>query len=283
MMKFRAVLLRPKGPLTGIPKADTLFGAIASAVAVLYDKKAVEELVDAFKAGARISSAFPYFKDTYYLPKPLSVELVDFEMEYEEAKRIRRAKYLDVENFERVLRLEPFEAPEVNVHSRVSVPRVVLDRVTSDSALYFWDEVRFMDGAGIYFLYSGPDDVFRDYIEPAVRLLGDTGVGGKSTWGFGLFEPEFSRLNIDAPVSEYQVTLSNAMPTKKPVLWRLFRKGGWSFGRRKPKMTFIEEGSVVKNDPGRFEELDLGLPFRVYVYGLTFPVPVNLPDMEGLK
>ncbi|WP_048058264.1 type III-A CRISPR-associated RAMP protein Csm4 [Pyrococcus yayanosii] len=282
-MEFRAILLRPKGPLTEIPKADTLFGAIASAVAVLYDNKAVEKLVDAFKGGARISSAFPYFNDTFYLPKPLSVELVDFGKEYGEAKRIRRAKYLDVRNFERALRLEPFEAPEMNVYEKVSIPRVVLDRVTNDSALYFWDEVRFREGAGLYFLYSGPDDVFRDYIEPAVRLLGDTGIGGKSTWGFGLFEPEFSKLKIDAPDSEYEVTLSNALPTKKPVLWRIFRKGGWSFERRKPKMTFIEEGSVVKNDPGRFEELDLGLSFRVHIYGLTFPVPTLLPDMEGLK
>ncbi|WP_456422690.1 type III-A CRISPR-associated RAMP protein Csm4 [Thermococcus sp.] len=282
-MEFRAILLRPKGPLTEIPRADTLFGAIASAVAVLNGGNAVEELVNAFKAGARISSAFPYFKDAYYLPKPFSVELVDFEMEYEEAKRIRRAKYLDVRNFERALRLEPFEAPDINVHKKVSVPRVVLDRVTSDSALYFWDEVRFRDDAGLYFLYSGPDGVFMDYIEPAVRLLGDSGIGGKSTWGFGLFEPEFSRLKIKAPTSDYEVTLSNALPTKKPVLWRLFRKGGWSFGRRKPKMTFIEEGSVVKNDPGRFEELDLGLPFKVHIYGLTFPVPAILPDMEGLK
>ena len=282
-MEFRAILLRPKGPLTEIPGADTLFGAITSAVAMLYDNKAVEELVDAFKAGARISSAFPYFNDTFYLPKPLSVELMDFDVEYEEAKRIRRARYLDVKNFERALRLEPFEAPEMNFHARASIPRVVLDRVTNDSALYFWDEVRFREGAGLYFLYSGPDDVFRSYIESAVRLLGDTGIGGKSTWGFGLFEPEFSRLKIDAPGSEYRVTLSNALPTKKPVLWRIFRKGGWSFEKRKPKLTFIEEGSIVKNDPGRFEELDLGLPFRVYIYGLTFPVPAILPDMEGLK
>ncbi|WP_456420440.1 type III-A CRISPR-associated RAMP protein Csm4 [Thermococcus sp.] len=282
-MEFRAILLRPKGPLTEIPKADTLFGAIASAVAMLYDNRAVEELVDAFKAGARISSAFPYLNDTFYLPKPLSVELMDFEVKYEEAKRIRRARYLDVKNFERALRLEPFEVPEINVHAKVSVPRVVLDRVTSESALYFWDEVRFREGAGLYFLYSGPDDVFKDYIEPAVRLLGDTGIGGKSTWGFGLFEPEFSRLKIDAPGGEYEVTLSNALPTKKPLLWRLFKKGGWSYGERKPKLTFIAEGSIVKNDPGRFEELDLGLPFKVHIYGLTFPVPAVLPDMGGSK
>lgn len=287
MVEFRTILLKPKGPLTEIPKADTLFGAMASATALLEGSGAVEELVEAFREGARISSSFPYFKDTYYLPKPMTVELMDLreEGEYEKLKKIKRARYLDVKNFERVLRLEPFEVPEMSVHAKVSVPRVVLDRVTSNSALYFWDEVRFGDGAGLYFLYSGPDDVFKDYVKPAIRLLADTGIGGKSTWGFGLFEPEFSSLKIDAPESEYRVTLSNALPTETPVLWRLFRKGGWSLakgrGERRPKLTFIEEGSVIKEDPGRFEELDLGLPYRVYVYGLTFPIPVLIPALEG--
>ena len=38
-----------------------------------------------------------------------------------------------------------------------------------------------------------------------------------------------------------------------------------------------EEGSIVRDDDGRFESLELGLPFRVYVYGMTFPVPTLLP------
>ncbi len=46
-------------------------------------------------------------------------------------------------------------------------------------------------------------------------------------------------------------------------------------------MTFISEGSVVRDDGGRFESLELGLPFRVYVYGLTFPIPTLIP--EGLE
>jgi len=280
MVEFRAVLLRPVGPFREIPRADTLFGAIANAVSTLDGTGAVEELVMAFKNGARISSAFPYLGDTFYLPKPLTAELMDFS-DPAKAKKIKRARYLDLKNFEKALKLEPFEVPDVEPYTLIDVPKVSLDRVTQDSDLYFWEEIRFKDGAGLYFLYKGPDSVFKEFIEPAVRFLSDTGIGGKATWGSGLFEPSFGRVKINAPQSPYAVTLSNALPSKRPVLWNLLKKGGWSFGRRKPKMRFILEGSIVKDDPGRFERLDLALPFPVYVYGLTFQVPALLP--EGLE
>jgi len=281
MVTFIGVKLKLRGPLTELPRADTLFGAIANAVSLLEGKKAVEELVDAFREGARISSAFPYLGRSAYLPKPLTAELIDIGEDLMKMKKVKKATYLDLKNFERVLKLQPFEVPEGKTHVVEDVPKVVLDRVTQDSSIYFWEEVKFREDAGLYFLYSGPDDVFRDFIEPAVRLLGDTGLSGKSTWGFGLFEPDFGRFSMETPESPYSVTLSNAMPTKTPILWRILRKGGWSRGRRKPKMTFIAEGSVVKGDSGRFERLSLGLPFDVYVYGLTFPVPTLLP--EGLE
>jgi len=278
-VKFRAVFLRPKGSFREIPHADTLFGAMASAISLLQGSEAVGEFIKAFKEEARISSAFPYMEDSLYLPKPLTVELLEFE-DITVMKRIKKARYLDLENFERALRLEPFEVPEGEPYAARSVPRVALDRVTEDSSLYFWDEIRFRDDAGLYFLYQGPDDIYRKFVKPAIRLLGDTGIGGKATWGFGLFEPSFGHVEIKAPESPHGVTLSNALPTKSPLLWALLKKGGWSFGRRKPKITFIAEGSVVEGDPGRVGSLDVGLPFTVHVYGRTFPVPAIVP--EGL-
>ncbi|WP_297504500.1 type III-A CRISPR-associated RAMP protein Csm4 [Thermococcus sp.] len=288
-LEFRAIKIIPKGPFTEIPGSDTLFGAIGTAVATLFGREAVEELVEGFKAGARISSAFPFEADTYYLPKPLTVELaldgilkdLPKDERYIRMKTLRKVSYLDVENFEKALRLEPFGGASELPYRIVDVPRVSLDRVTKNSSLYFWEEIRFKPGAGLYFLYSGSDGVFRDFILPAVRYLGDTGLGGKSTWGFGLFDVEATVMRLNAPESPYTVILSSALPTKRPILWKLARKGGWSYGRRKPKLNFIAEGSVVENDPGRIEAIDLGLPHQVYVYGLTFPVPANVP--EGLK
>ncbi|WP_461863429.1 type III-A CRISPR-associated RAMP protein Csm4 [Thermococcus sp.] len=289
MPEFATAKLKLLGPIREIPKASTLFGAIGNAISAILGGDEVEGLVEAFRGGARISSAFPFTEDEYYLPKPLSVEPVlngiltelGEKESYIKAKRLRKAKYLDIENFEKAIHLLPFEAPDELPFSRVDMPKVLLDRVTGSSSLYFWDEIRFEMDSGVYFLYSGPERAFRRYIEPALRYLADTGIGGKSTWGSGLFEVSFGRVRINSPKSEYMVTLSNTLPSEKPVLWRIFRRGGWSAGKRKPKMTFIEEGSVIRNDPGRIEELDIGLSYPIYVYGLSFPVPTKVP--EGLE
>ncbi|MFA4661589.1 type III-A CRISPR-associated RAMP protein Csm4 [Pyrococcus kukulkanii] len=279
-MEFRVIKLRLKGPLTEIPHADTLFGSIASALSLLFGEEAIEELVKTFMEGARISSAFPFKGNIYYLPKPLVLNLLDSDYTTD-LKQLKRARFLDITNFKKAIFFEgndkievPFSLPYVEV----SVPRAGVDRVNSNSSLFFWNEVRFEEDAGIYFLYSGPNRTFKEKIKPAIRLLADSGISGKGTWGFGLFEPEFEKLRLKLPESQYSVTLSNVIPTKTPILWKILRKGGWSFGKRKPKIAFLTEGSIIKNDPGKFEVVDLGLPHTVYIYGMSFSIPIKLPE-----
>ncbi|WP_297420268.1 type III-A CRISPR-associated RAMP protein Csm4 [Thermococcus sp.] len=286
-LKFKAIKLFPRGPIRELPRADTIFGAIGTAVATLFGGNAVDGLVQGFKESARISSAFPFEGSTYYFPKPLSVGVLNFdellkdlpkEERHTREKEIKKSRYLDLENFERALKLEPFDVPKGLPFRRVDVPRVALDRVTNDSNLYFWDEMRFRESSGFYFLYSGDEGIFNDYILPALRYLGDTGIGGKTTWGFGLFDFKVDTVEMNVPDSPCSATLSNTLPTKTPVLWSLVRKGGWSSGRRKPKLNFIAEGSIVADDPGRIVSIDIGLSHEVNVYGLTFPIPAEVPD-----
>ncbi|ALV63518.1 CRISPR-associated RAMP protein, Csm4 family [Thermococcus sp. 2319x1] len=283
-MKFKAIKLKLRGPLTEIPHADTLFGAMATAVGVLYGKEAIDEFAERFQRGARISSAFPYEGEKLFLPKPLSAEYWLSTLPEEKIKgipnfkRLKSAKYLSLGEFEKALRLEQFTYAELPF-KRVELPRVALDRVTSNSALYFWEEIRFKPNTGIYFLYQGDGETLKGYILPALRYLGDTGIGGKGTWGYGLFDIEVEDVEISVPRGEAFVTLSNTLPSETPLLWRLFRKGGWSPWGRKPKLSFIEEGSIIGNDSGKIETLTVGGK-GIYVYGLSFPLPAKLP--EGL-
>ncbi|WP_456451321.1 type III-A CRISPR-associated RAMP protein Csm4 [Palaeococcus sp. (in: euryarchaeotes)] len=284
MAKFKLIKLRPKGPFTGIPHADTLFGAISNALGMLYDGKTIEEFVKFFQSEeALISSAFPYSKKELLLPKPLTVELALRTLfpDYAMRKSVKKAKYLAISEFEKAIRLEPFEVIENLPYKTVDLPKVILDRVTQSSSIYYWEQVAFGENSGLFFLYSGREEVFRDYIKPAMKLLGDTGIGGKSTWGLGLFEPEFGEIEIKTPKSEYFVTLSNAVPNKKPMMWNLLRKGGWSMGKRKPKITFIAEGSIVKKDDGKILSFDMGLGHPVYIYGKVFPIAVRVPEGLG--
>lgn len=278
-MELKAIKLKLKGPLTEIPHADTLFGAMATAIGVLHGKEAIDEFAERFQGGARISSAFPHDGERLFLPKPLSADLwLSGLRDIPNLKRLKSAKYLTLEDFERALNLELFTYTEVP-YKVAETPKVALDRITNNSSLYFWEEVRFKPNAGVYFLYQGDEKTLKEYIKPALRYLGDSGLGGKGTWGYGIFEFEVEEIRINAPKSGAFVTLSNTLPTKTPVLWKLLRKGGWTSWGRKPKVNFIEEGSIIENDPGRMEKLTVGGK-EIYVYGFSFPVPAKLP--EGL-
>ncbi|KUK03946.1 MAG: CRISPR-associated protein Csm4 [Thermococcaceae archaeon] len=278
-MELKAIKLKLRGPLTGIPHADTLFGAMATAIGALYGGGAIGEFAELFQRGARISSAFPYDGETLFLPKPLTADLWLYGREnIPDLKRLKSAKYLTLEDFERALNLEPFAYTEMP-YKIVEMPKVALDRMTNNSSLYFWEEVRFKPNAGVYFFYQGDEKMLKEFIEPALRYLGDSGLGGKGTWGYGIFDFEIEEIEIKVPQGEAFVTLSNTLPTKTPLLWRLLRKGGWTSWGRKPKMNFVEEGSIIEDDPGRMEKLTVGGK-DIYVYGFSFPIPAKLP--EGL-
>jgi len=278
---FKVVKLSPKGPFKEIPRATTIFGAIANAIKTLYEREEVEKFIEEFRKKGKISSAFPYHKDTYFLPIPLSVELTlfqIFEEDISKVKEVRAKGYIPLEDFERAIRLEKFEAREELPYKKVEIPKVSLDRVSQDSSLYFWDAITFKEDSGLYFLYDGPKDLFEKYIVPAVAFLGDHGIGGKGTWGFGLFVPEFESISIDEPQGDGFATLSPTYP-KNPnslILWRIEKLGGWSEGKRKPKIPMVTEGSVLR-DPGDLVELDLGLSYKVYVNGKSFPIQVEVP------
>lgn len=273
----------PRGYFKEIPTADTIFGAIANMVVEIFGNEGLEDLIRTFReSDAALSSAFPYDDRTFYFPKPLGIELWSLHLsskeDYEYFKALKKAKYLSLKDFKKAINNEKFEIPEELPIKEFDVPRVALDRVTKASTIFYEKRIAFHNG-GLYFLYKGPKEAFEEYIKPAVRLLGDTGIGGNSTQGLGIFEPEFTEISINAPESEYAVTLSNAVVDRENlVLWDLFIKGGWTKTKRKPKITFIREGSIVRfQDPGELIEMDLGIGYSIYVHAKTFPVPILIP------
>ncbi|BAA29235.1 284aa long hypothetical protein [Pyrococcus horikoshii OT3] len=277
------VKLKPKGPFTRIPRATTIFGAISNAIRLLYGRKEVEKFIAGFiNDDAKITSAFPYDGETYFLPKPLSVDLVVktlFETKKEDVKKVKKKDYIPLESFEKALRLEEFEVKELP-YKVIELPKVSLDRVSNDSSLYFWDLVTFKENSGLYFLYDGSNKLFEKYIVPAMRLLEDQGIGGKGTWGYGLFEVEIEELEIEEPRENSYVTLSPFVPENETslILWKIVKLGGWSQGKRRPKIPMVVEGSLSREDRGKMITLDLSLSYPVYVYARSFLVRASLPE-----
>ncbi|MFA4646397.1 type III-A CRISPR-associated RAMP protein Csm4 [Pyrococcus kukulkanii] len=281
MGKYLAIKMIPKGPIREIPKATTLFGAIANAVREIYGSDETEKFIREFSEKAKISSAFPYLGEEYFLPFPLNAEASLYEIFKGDISKIKEARekpYIPLDAFEKAIRLQEFTVKDLP-YKKVEIPKVSLDRVSQDSSIYFWDAVVFKENGGLYFLYDGPKDIFEKYIVPAMNFLGDHGIGGKRTWGYGLFVPEITEVYIDEPQGNAFVTLSPMYPRNENslILWKVEKIGGWSWGRRKPKVPMVLEGSVIRDDPGKMIELDLGLPFKVYVNGKAFPVRTEAP------
>ncbi|AFK21709.1 type III-A CRISPR-associated RAMP protein Csm4 [Pyrococcus sp. ST04] len=296
-MKFKVVKLYPKGPFRNIPRSTTLFGALANAVAYLYGEDEISAFIKGFSE-ARISSLFPFSQETYFLPKPLTfdINLAKLARRYLkgecgskcfkdrernraliELKKIKGKKFVPLEYFEKTINGEEVSIKKYPEPYRlVEVPKVSLDRVTANSSIYFWDGIAFKENSGLYFLYKGSKEFFEKYIVPAISFLGDHGIGGKATWGYGLFRAEIDELEIRTPSGDSFVTLSLTYPSNPASLkyWKIEKVGGWTLGKRKPKIPFVVEGSILDEDPGKMIELNLGR--KIYVYGLSFLIPTKI-------
>jgi len=285
-LTFNAIKMIPKSSFKDLPTADTIFSGIANAVKTLFGSSELEFLIKSFEATATISSAFPYESETYYFPKPLNTDLWLFkklkesneEDWYSKFKDLKHVKYLPLEEFTKALHGELFKIPPTIPTKKINMPKVALDRVTQASDMYYIDMLLVKPGSGLYFLYIGPEELFENYLIPAIKLLGDTGLGGKSTWGIGTFNPKFEKISISTPESEYAVTLSNAVVEKESLLfWKFKPKGGWSGLRRKPKIHFIAEGSIIKrSEKGKLLRLDGLREHPVYVHAKTSPIPIEV-------
>ncbi|ACX73081.1 CRISPR-associated RAMP protein, Csm4 family [Methanocaldococcus vulcanius M7] len=285
--------------------SDTIFGAICNAL----DRLGVDvkDFVKNHGEDFVISSGFPYVKDKLYFPKPLNVDKLISkkfnenanEETYKKLKKFKKMKFFDKKMFEAVINrdeemidsiLDEIEDEEDYGYKIFDLPKVVLDRVTVDSQIYYLTMARFEEDCGIYFLYRGNKKVFKNYIEPAIRLLEDEGIGGKRSWGLGLFNAKIEDFKLNVPKNgNYYLTLSLMYVDNPKILerWNFVYRKGWIFTRygkphRKPLITMISEGSIVKEnysgeiiDLDGFWEISKEVGHKVFVNGRGFLIPIK--------
>jgi len=250
--------------------SDTLFSAIANALVDLNED--LEDFVERVRKGElKISSAFPFEKDEYYLPAPVKP--------YE--KKVE--PFVTKEVFENLLSSNEVDRMEKDMpYKEFELPKVAVDRVTANTSIYYVSLLKFKDG-GFYFLVDGKT---RE-IEIALKYLADEGIGGKRTWGLGRFEFEFEDFNFKTPKnSNAFVTLSVVFPQnlESIVFWKPIIRGGWTLkGKqiRKPRIIMVSEGSVFSGEEhGRVVDLDefvegfsAKVGHKVFINGKSFLIP----------
>lgn len=286
--------------------SDTLFSGIINCMGLLYGRKVVDEVIDKYieeQPPFKISSAFLYRQEDYFVPRPYSLDLSSI-LDYKKAKKIKFLSLDFLMKFNEVesppLQQELYVSPEGVLYSKsraqdfvsnVERPRVVLDRSSSRSEIYYINNCYFAEDAGLWFFLDILEEGFEEKIKASIKLLGDEGLGGERTYGLGLFEacikeaPELKPFRFDAylllslfyPRSEEKVA-------EKVVSYGLVERAGYVYspyemGVRKKKVRMFNEGSVFTDEPagsvadvtpGGFEN------HRVVRYGLAYSLPVFL-------
>ncbi|HEY8401191.1 MAG TPA: type III-A CRISPR-associated RAMP protein Csm4 [Cytophagaceae bacterium] len=244
----------------------------------------------------KITSAFPFVDDVYYLPKP-GIRPPGFdksEIASEYIKEIKSASFIPLDifekwihgerfNFEALIKSQDVLRKNINVNVR---PRIAVDRLSGDTNLYFGGGTFFRKGrAGLYFLVQCDGRQWK-VIKEIFNLLQEEGIGGEKSSGYGKFRAEFIE-KFDLPSvddGKYYVSLSLYYPScpeelnGAPVSYQLIQRSGWSIieGEHvlQKKVLMFAEGSVFyKKVEGKIVDVS---PVRsahpVYKYGKAFLV-----------
>jgi CRISPR-associated protein Csm4 len=186
---------------------------------------------------------------------------------------------------------------DVRLWEQGTAPRVTVDRVTNRSQVYAAGRLSFAPGCGLFFLVDYEDVGLRSRVEQALRVLGDTGIGGERSSGHGQFELEIvERFQLGEPSSEASdafTTLATYWPTEPEVMagilddasYGLVNRRGWlaspeGMNLRRRGVRMLTEGSVTLRAPAgalaEVKPLDpapaVNVSHDVWRYGIAFPV-----------
>ncbi|MDD5268112.1 MAG: type III-A CRISPR-associated RAMP protein Csm4 [Methylococcales bacterium] len=193
--------------------SDTLSAALLSAWALL---EPLNIEARAKNPPFKVSSAFPFFKQHYFLPRAICTQTVKLqESQRQHAKLIRKLQWLELplwkksfqENWLKAIIADTkshneqrikqnclvFEhpVPELNqLWLEEERPRLAMDRITNSSSegqLFHLSRVWFNSEGGLYFLAKFANEQ-KSGFEAALSLLGDSGIGADRSNGNGFFK-----------------------------------------------------------------------------------------------
>jgi CRISPR-associated protein Csm4 len=228
--------------LGGLPRSDTLFGALCWGIRWTHGEPALLGFLEACDRGDPpfvLSSVFPFAEGekepVYYLPRPLHWPAAPPGRDLESlsrAKRVRRVAYCSQSVFIQVVSgrppaLESLDDPgdgclaapgeAVPALQDVDVDRNAINRVTGavqEGRLFFGQETGIARG-GAYFMIRMRDAAARPLVDAALRFMEDRGIGGDASVGRGQVRVavEEGDLLPESPTAPRHVTLSLLHPS----------------------------------------------------------------------
>ncbi len=272
--------------------SDTLKAALYYLALELFGPWQAEQNIEWQNKLAQISSAFPFYKDQFFFPKPfirLPFEIAESTPDISYHKKFKNLQFLDQYAMQYVLLnpqtsikipLNAFSKDELFLtlssqnsepikplfkfaeyqRASISVSEVNHEMVQM-SVPYYTQSLQFMPEAGLYCLLN--PNVYNKEIESVFRLLGDNGLGGDRTYGWGTFDFEYipSAVSFEYPENtNFAINLSLYCPTIEEVQQGILQNANYDFikcggyisstthkywaGKRKKSVYMFKEGSL---------------------------------------
>lgn len=223
--------------------SDTIFSAIINMYSLVYGLKDTEKFLQkVIKENVfQCSSAFPLVDNIYFVPKPIG-----YKLGFDEPKKEKKIQFIDVSllysgrNVDKgwIEKITQCLADAIKVDEK---PRVSVDRITSSSNIYYMAAIDIYYKAAKevgknvnYWLFIDVSEEYDERIKTAIKVLGDEGIGGERTYGYGQFVPEFVVDNQEYSGNKY-LLLSVCKPEESEVKnistsgYKIIRRGGYAY------------------------------------------------------
>jgi len=282
--------------------SDTLSAAILATWALIWPDQIAEQ---AQQPSFRISSAFPFYRDCYFLPRVLSSQAIRLPSDkLKDAKKLKKIQWLD-SNLWRESLTDPSWAERIDLKNGVcqSVlaststklpeklwveeerPRLAIDRIdnqAAESLIFNFSRIWLDKKGGLYFLAVFNDESSRGQFETVLSVLGDGGIGADRSNGNGYFiwEPgQVPGLQKAKQGESVALSLVNPDPGDCQAGWlegsayKLVSRGGWigGTGLRKKRLRMFSEGSVFSRPlQGRVVDVSTNATQSVFRDGRGF-------------
>lgn len=252
--------------------SDSISAALASIRASLGKTHDIGQFLSSFV----ISSAFPFYSKTYFLPKPIGNINVSVQNmpEHSYRKELKRIKYIDLSLWNRLISggehcvvdkeqiKGEFLVENPDSYQTISrhfvQERVTVARDESDAKPFFFDWHYFNPNGGLYCLLKS-NDATADEIVRLFKLLGQNGIGSDRNIGGGQFDVEVDFLELvanDFPTKS--MLLSMYIPQKEEVKllnlpnsqYSIMLRGGYISGSSSEQFLHLRKRSVYMFTPG---------------------------------
>ncbi len=283
--------------------ADRLFSALCMGATGNADFP--NELYQMAKSGQlRLSDAFPWKDDLFYLPRPCLETKIVRDSDVSQRKVMKKIAWLPVEKYADYLAMlsgeNKTDPKSLLVHfgEESTVTRAAVT-AGEDTLPYTVGQFRFADNCGLYFLMQLENESALPGLIALVRQMGYGGIGGKVSSGYGSFE-----LEAVGPLSElgrqgeiltgmlqetdpaFWVSLTTGLPTDNELaqaldgaLYQTIRRSGFvqGYNGKKAEQFFLAAGSTFLH---RFT----GDVYQVAPAGCSHPVyRYAMPLFMGVK